>query len=446
MQRVDVLNEQMTPALFKLAWPTILSMMFQTLYNVIDAFWLGKLGKIAISAPTIAWPAIFLLISLGSGLGVAGLALVSQYVGSGNFKKASRAAGQIILISTMFATVIGVVGGISSGAILTLMKIPPEVFDSTRIYMRTIFFGAPFTFGTFAIASLFSGWGDTVTPMILTSLSVLFNAVLDPLMIFGIGFFPRLEIFGAALATVISRGVVVILALYILFSGRRGIKLTPHDLIPDAYMARKIFSVGLPSSLGQSVTAFAFLIITAIIARFGPVATAAVGVGNRVTSLATTFSFGLAQATSAMVGQYLGAERKNDAYRVVWKSAGINMAVVGAICTGTFFFGKEVTAFFINEPDVLAEGYRYFRIVSLSIPFFASFNIFDAALRGSGHTVTSMILNIVRLWGVRLPLIYFFGLSLGTLGIWYAMLISNIAVAVAAALAISSKRWLKKVI
>ena len=445
MQRVDILNEQMTPALFKLAWPTILSMLFQTLYNVIDAFWLGKLGKIAISAPTIAWPAIFLLISLGSGLGVAGLAMVSQYIGSGNFKKASKAAGQVILISAIFATVVGIIGGISSGGILKLMKVPMEMFDSTKIYMQTIFFGAPLTFGTFAIASLFSGWGDTVTPMVLTGLSVLFNAVLDPLMIFGIGF-PRLEIFGAALATVISRGVVVVLALYILFSGRREIKLTPHDMVPDVYMIKKIFSIGFPSSLGQSVTAFAFLIIMAIISRFGPVATAAVGVGNRVTSIATMFSFGLAQATSAMVGQYLGAERKDDAYKVVWKSSGINMAVVGAMCTGTFFFGKEVTAFFINEPDVLVEGYRYFRIVSLSIPFFATFNIFDAALRGSGYTIASMILNIVRLWGIRLPLIYFFGLSMGTLGIWYAMLISNISIAIAAAFVISSKKWLKKVI
>jgi Na+-driven multidrug efflux pump len=147
-----------------------------------------------------------------------------------------------------------------------------------------------------------------------------------------------------------------------------------------------------------------------------------------------------------MVGQYLGAERNDDAYRVVWKSAGINMVIVGAMCTGTFFFGKEVTAFFINEPDVLVEGFRYFRIVSLSIPFYATFNIFDAALRGSGYTVASMILNIVRLWGIRLPLIYLFGLSMGTLGIWYAMLISNISIAIAAAFVISSKKWLKKVI
>jgi len=158
------------------------------------------------------------------------------------------------------------------------------------------------------------------------------------------------------------------------------------------------------------------------------------------------FSFGLSQATSSMVGQYLGAGRKNDAYSVVWKATGINVLIVGIICTGTFFFGKEVTAFFIDDPLVLIEGEKYFRIVSFSVPFFASYNIFDMALRGSGHTVQSMVLNISRLWAIRLPLIYMFGLSLGTTGIWYAMLISNLVIALVAAVVILRKGWLNPVI
>jgi Na+-driven multidrug efflux pump len=183
-----------------------------------------------------------------------------------------------------------------------------------------------------------------------------------------------------------------------------------------------------------------------LVAQFGTVATAAMGVGQRIISIANMFAFGVAQAAAAMVGQYLGADRKNDAYKVVWKAALFNIIVVGIMCTFTFLFGKEITAFFVNEPEVLVEGQNFFNIVSFSIPFFVTFAIFDNALRSSGHTVVSMIVNIVRLWGIRLPVIYLMGLSLGTTGIWYAMFISNMAVMIISGIIILRKKWLEKVI
>lgn len=446
MRRVEVLRESMMSALLKLAWPAVLTMLFQTIYNIVDSYWLGKLGKVEISAPTIAWPAIFLLISIGGGLAVAGLALVSQSIGAGREGKGSSIAGQVIAISFLVATVLGLTGALFSRGVLQLLNIPPELLEVTNVYMRTIFLGAPFTFTMFTFNSLFTAIGDTKTPMYLMGLSVVINAVIDPLLIFGIGF-PRLEVFGAALATVISRGVVVVLAAYILFKGKSGLKLSFRDLKLQRATVLTILKIGLPSSFGQSITALAFLIIAAIVAGYGAVATAAMGVGSRITSLATMFSFGLSQATSSMVGQYLGANRKNDAYSVVWKASGINIIVVGAVCTATFFFGKEVTAFFIDDPAVLHEGASYFRIVSLSIPFFATYNIFDMALRGAGHTVQSMVLNIVRLWGIRLPLIYLFGsFTQSTTGIWYAMLSSNLIISAVAALVITRRKWLHAVI
>ncbi len=445
MRRINVINEPMTPALLKLAWPSVVSMLVQTIYNMIDAFWLGKLGKIAISAPTIAWNIIFLFISIGSGLSVAGLALVSQHSGASNNEKASFVGGQVISFTFVLSLIIGAVGGFGSGWMLNVLNIPAEMVPATEVYMRTILFGMPFTYLMFAFNSLFSGWGDTFTPMVLSVISVTMNAVLDPLMIFGIGF-PRMEVFGAALATVISRGVIVVVALFLIFRGKTTFKIKIKYLIPDFKEIRKIIKIGLPSSFGQSVTSFAFVIITSMIAGFGPVATSAFGVGNRIISLATMFSFGIAQATSTMVGQYLGARMRSDAYKVVWKSVALNMIVVGAICTLTFFFGKELTAFFINDPEVLVEGQRYFSIVSFSIPFFASFSIFDSALRGSGHTMKSMVMNIFRLWGIRLPVIYLLGESMGTVGLWYAMLASNLIVCVMAGIVIMRKKWLRSVI
>lgn len=443
--KVDILNERMTGALLKLAWPSVTSFLLQSLYNIIDTFWLGKLGKLEVSAPTIAWPIIFLVLSVGIGLSVAGIALVSQYTGKGEHRTASQAAGQTLIVGFSVATVLGVLGGIGSEWILSILKIPEELFPLTNIYLKTILYGAPLAFGTILINSIFSGRGDTITPMKIMIASVTLNAVVDPILIFGVGF-PGLGVQGAALATVFSRGAVLFYALHLLFSGKKGFRIHFSDLIPVPKMMLRVMRIGFPSSIGGSVTSVAFIIITAMIAQFGPVVTSAVGVGNRVISLATMFSMGLAQATSAMVGQYLGAERRNDAYRVVWKSSAINMAVVGAICLFTFLLGRQVTALFINEPDVLVEGAKFFRIVSLSVPFFATFNIFDGGLRGSGHTVKSMILNITRLWVIRLPAIYFFGQFMGVIGIYYAMLLSNMAIAVAAGLVIISKRWLRPVV
>jgi len=445
LRRINVASEPMLHGLLKLAWPSVISMLLQTVYNLIDTFWLGKLGKIAISAPTIAWNIIFFFISLGSGLSVAGLALVSQYTGAQEHDRASFIAGQVISVTFLLSLVIGILGGLFTDMLLRLLQIPPELIPQTAIYMKTILFGMPFTFLMFAFNSLFSGLGDTFTPMLLTLVSVSLNAVLDPLMIFGIGF-PRMEVFGAALATVISRGIVLVIAMVLLLRNKVSLKLKPRYLLPHWHEVVRILKVGIPSSLGQSVTALAFVFITSMIAGFGAVATSAVGVGNRVTSFATMFSFGLSQANSTMVGQYLGADMEHRAFRVVWLSFALNMLVVGTICVLTFFFGEQITALFINEPEVLVEGRRYFSIVSLSIPFFASFAIFDSALRGSGHTVQSMILNILRLWAIRLPIIYLFGQALGIVGIWYAMLISNLAICTLAGIVILRKKWLQRVI
>ncbi|MDK2952393.1 MAG: hypothetical protein PWQ77_2058 [Kosmotogales bacterium] len=445
MKRVDILNNKMFPTLLKLSWPMILANMFQNIYNIIDTFWLGKLGKEAVAAPTVAWPIIFTFISISSGFSVAALALVSQYIGAGRKDEARLYSAQVFSLTFIISIVFSIFG-FFSGNILMLLDIPEEMFQLTDVYLKTILFGLPFTFVGFAFNSIFTGWGDTLTPMILSSFSLVANVILDPLLIFGMGPFPELGVFGAALATVICRSIVFFAGTFILFKGKGEIKIFLKDLLPKRNCVRKILKIGLPSSFGQFVTSLAFVIITSLVAQFGTVATAAMGVGQRIISIANMFAFGVAQAAAAMVGQYLGAERKNDAYKVVWKAAFFNIVVVGIMCTFTFLFGKEITAFFVNEPEVLVEGQNFFNIVSFSIPFFVTFAIFDNALRSSGHTVVSMIINIVRLWGIRLPVIYLMGLSLGTTGIWYAMFISNMAVMIISAIVILRKKWLEKVI
>ncbi|MCK5403121.1 MATE family efflux transporter, partial [Candidatus Bathyarchaeota archaeon] len=238
----DIIRTAMT-----LAWPVMLSNAFQTVYNLTDAFWLGKMGPEAVAAPSIAWPIIFLLISLSGGFGIAGLALVSQYIGAGEPEKANKAAGQLLTILLTASSIAAIVGFFLAESILKLMNVPEGILSGTTSYLKITFLGLPFMFSHFGFQALLRGYGDTRTPMILSVSSALVDTILDPFFIFGWLGLPAMGVTGAALTTVITRGVSGVIGMYLLFSGKVGIKLKLAHLKPDFHLMKRIFSIGLPS-------------------------------------------------------------------------------------------------------------------------------------------------------------------------------------------------------
>ncbi len=219
-----------TPALLQLAWPVMLSNLFQTVYNLVDTLWLGRLGKVAVAAPTIAWPLVFLMISLGAGVTIAGTALVAQYTGARRYEEANHAAGQVFSFTAILALVLAAGGAIAARPLMVLMGAGPDLIGPATTYLRIIYLGIPAMFGMFIVTALLNGIGDTITPMKLMGISVGLNILLDPLLIFGWGPFPEWGIAGAAYATVISRGVIAVIGLWLLFSGRVGLHLRPRHL------------------------------------------------------------------------------------------------------------------------------------------------------------------------------------------------------------------------
>ena len=444
-ERVNMVEGHLFKKMVKLAWPVIAANLLQTMYNIIDAFWLGKLGRDALSAPTISWPVIFTALSFAFGLSVAASSLVSQYTGRGEEKTSAFIMGQVLSISLILSICIGIAGAILSRPILTVMGAKDAVLDLSDVYMRTIFLGSPTAFVLFTVGGAFRGWGNSRIGMNLTTISVLINVILDPLMIFGIGF-PRMDVFGAALATVISRGVSAAYALYIIFSGVRGMRIQPKDLIPHWRYTKLIFKVSFFSSLGQSITSLGFTFVMSVVARFGAALISAFGVGHRVTSMMVMFSGGVAAAVATAVGQALGAGKEDRAVRAIKMGAWFNFVVIGGLCVLTFFYGRYVTAVFINDPEVVEIGRIYFKLVSFSIPFFAVMQALIAALDGSGHTFQSAVVNIARLWGVRIPLVYLLTNLYGFTGIFYAMIASNIAALILVIIALSIGTWKKPII
>ena len=402
----------------------MITQIFQTVYNMTDAFWLGKLGKVKFSAPTVSFPIIFIFMSFAFGLSSAGTALVSQYIGASSQRKAEKSSMQTLISSLFLSLALGIFGFFSSGWILSILNIENVLRPYAQEYLKIIFLGLPITFLMFSSQAVVRGWGDTVFTMRVTAISVLTNVILDPFMIFGIGF-PRMEVRGAALATVISRTVAVIYSLHTLMSGKLGFKIHLEDVKPDMKIIGKIFKIGIPGAIGQAVTASGFAVVMGVISRFGPAVISAYGVGSRISSALSMIGFAISGAVTTMVGQFLGAKKFKKVDETVRWGFIETFVIVGTLALLLFFFGDLVTKFFINDPEVIRLGEIYFHLVSFSMPLFAMVSIVMGAFNGAGKTFLVAVVNVVRLWGVRVPLVFWMAKAFGFKGIFYAMAISN---------------------
>lgn len=451
----DLLEGNIVPTMFILGWPIMIESVLQIGYNLADTYWLGNMGpeagRQALAATQVSWPLVWLMVSVGGGFGIATISLISQHTGARQYKEAEHYAGQMFFFALIFSIFVAVVGFILTPYMLdAVLKDSPEVAAQGTTFMRTIFLAQPFLFIFMAFSFIMRAWGDTFTPMVITAITVGANIVLDPLFIYGIGPFPEWGIFGAAFATLITKAAAASIAIYLLASNRVGIKLRLKNMMPDFTRLKKLFKIGLPASIGNSGTAFGFVIITLIIARVdgSDAALAAYNAGDRILGVMFILLGGLAIAMSTMVGQNLGARKEDRAEEVVRKGM-ITLAVVMAICAGAIFFlASEFISIFNQDPDVVRMGKEFLLIFSLSMPFFGLFRAANAVFEGSGHTTYMMILDILRLWGLRVPLSFIFALYLGmqSTGVWIGMALSNVIAAIVAIVILSMGRWKKSVI
>ncbi len=439
---MDIFNTTIYRGLFNLAWPIVLTNLLQTIYNVTDAYFLGKLGKLEFSAPTVTFPIIFIFISLALGFSHAATSMVAQYTGMKNKEMAEKSAAQVIITVLVIAVLIMVFGYILSDEILSLMNISDELFDTALSYLRIMIFAIPFIFFRELLSSIFRGWGNSVIALKMMFFAVVLNIILDPLLIFVFG----MGVEGAATATLIARGSVTLYFVYVLSTGKIGFTVHLKDFVPDFKMIKKVISIGLPGSIGQSVTAVGFSFIMGVVSRFGTTVISTYGVGQRVLSMVTMFAIGMSLATATMTGQFVGADKPEKAEETVKKASLLTFSIILGISTLLFFFGQYVTKFFVNEPDVIETGKVFFQLVSMSLPFFGTMAVFQGALRGTGHTVQATTADLIRLWGVRIPLVMLMANVLGYRGIFYAMIISNISAMIIAFLFLRFGNWKERVV
>ncbi|MBU7032661.1 MAG: MATE family efflux transporter [Theionarchaea archaeon] len=449
-----ILEGPIIKTLFVLGWPIMVSNLLHSMYNLVDTFWLGKLGPTestnAVASLQISWPIVFLLISLAFGFGQAGVALISQYTGAREHREANRSAGQVLSMSLLFGLSIGIAGVLLSSTIVDLLGIEKEIARLAATYLKIIFTGMPFMFVSMMFGFILRAYGDTVTPMKVEGITVCLNLVLDPVLIFGLGGFPQMGVVGAGIATVFSQSISSIIALYILFSGKSGIKLKLRQLKPIKWRIFQILRIGIPASIANSGTAFGFVVLMFIIAQLPDqgVVLAAYGVGDRIVSLIFIAVNGLGVGVSTILGQSLGANNIQRAEEVARKGLLLMFSILVFSSLVLLVIRRPAIQFFINDPSVIGEGANFIKVFLFGIPFFGIFSAVNACFSGSGHNVPVMVNELMRLWGLRIPLSYLFGFTLGwnATGVWFGMGLSNLLGAVLALALFRTGTWKKKVI
>jgi len=446
--RRDLTSGPVVRNLLWLAAPVAVGMVLHALYNLVDAFWLGKWSKQALAAPGVSMPFFFFVIAFGTGLSTAGTALVAQHTGAGRHREADRAAAQTILLLCGLAVILGGPMLVLAPQLLRLARVPADVAPKAAVYLRILLPGLPLMAVTISYAAILRALGDTVTVVLIGVAANALNMVLDPVLIFGLAGAPSLGIGGAALATLTSQCIGAAACYALLRRHHGGLTITWADLRPDWPVLRKAFSVGLPVAVSNSVTSVGFAVFQTMINSLGTVVIGAFTIGFRVIHFFNVPSQAMAVAAAPVVGQALGAGKPALARRAVLVSAGLVAAVMFLPLAFLIWKGQLVARAFVNDPEVIAESRNFFLIVPASSYFFGVLMVLMAAFYGSGHTRPVMVLAILRLWVLRVPAGYLlaFVAGWGSRGVYAGMAIGNVTCALVAFWLFCTVRWQRAVV
>ena len=431
---LNLLEGNLFKTIVKLGYPMALASVAQTLFNLADTFWLGKLGKEALSAPVISFILIFFVLSIGIGFSVAGTTLVAQYVGAKEKENAYLSAGNLLTYLVLFSILFGGLGAILDRHLLEFLKTPADTFALTRSYFRIMMLGMPLAFPIFVYQSVMNGYGDTVSPLKIELITAAINLVLDPVLIFGWFGFPAMGVAGAALTTIVTRGIASVIGMYFFFSGKKGIKLKLRHLKPELKLFPLMFKIGMPATIGMTGASLGFIVLMGFVNRFGTPVISAFGIAVRVIHFFMLPAMGISAAVTAIVGQNLGAGNIKRAKDSVTKGIYLMLSVIIPAALVIELFGEQVTALFIPG-DLLVHqlGRTMFHIIPPALVFFGLFSVMESAFKGAGFTLPSMVANLANIWLFRVPFVYIVSFVLmdgpgdinASVGIWWSMVFAT---------------------
>lgn len=434
-------------SLVSLAFPIIMANILQTTYQLIDTFWLGRLGANAVAAVSISFPILFLVLSLGGGLTLAGTVLVSQYKGAEDQVEVNYSASQTVSVVFIISILLAAIGYFSAGPMMRLVGAGPEIYSDSVTYFQISSFGFVFLFMFFVFQSLMRGIGNVIFPMFVVLGTVLLNLVLDPLFIFGYGPIPAFGIGGAAVASIFTQAISAAVGLIVLFRGKMGIRVRFKHMRFDFKWTKRLFELGLPASLDQSTRAAAMTVMVMLVTGFGSEVVAAYGVGARILALVIIPALGFSIATTSLVGQNIGANLVGRAEAIGNMSSRIAFFGLTGIGLIFFVFAEPITAFFVpDDPVVIRDGSQFIKIIAPSFGLLGIQQVMNGVFNGAGFTKASMFLSVFSLWIIRFPLAFMLSqkTSLGYAGIYWAFPASNLVAATAGFIYYRMGYWKKR--
>jgi len=428
--------------------PMLIGSALQTAYGLVNAFWVGKfLGTNSLAAITVSFPAIFALIAVGAGLTLASNILIAQYVGARELDRIKNVVQTSAALIGFLSVVFLAAGLIFSDHLLRLMQTPAEVFPIALSYIRIYFWTLPFGFGLFLAAAFLRGIGDSKTPLYFQAVSVALNTILDPLLIFGLLGLPRLGLNGTAVASIISQAAAVIGLILYIPRFRPLVSADWRRLRIDYHTAWLLVRIGFPSMIQQSVVSVSLLFIVSFVSAFGANGDAAFGAAIRIDAVAFLPALTIGLAVSTLSGQNIGAleyKRVQEVFR--WGlliSGGISFLISLLTMSFPWIFLRA----FLNDPQVIAIGVQYLRIVGITYTLYAVLFVSNGIINGAGHTVPTTLITIANLWGVRVPLAAILPRYTHSVkGIWIAMTASVAAGMIMSLIYYTTGRWKKPVI
>lgn len=442
VSKSHLLEGNIIQGLLKLALPLMFLNLVNSLYNIVDTFWIGKMGELQVGAVALIGPIMGCGSAFVTGLCAAGISLISMALGSCEKDKANHLATHLVLVSLIFGVVIGFFCLLFSDFILQWLKTPEEIYLDTKAYLTGISFDFTFAFLINIFHSIRQSDGDTKTSVMLNSAAAILNTILDPIFIFTF----EMGVFGAALATVLSKVIVAPILLWILFTDRHHVHISFKYKL-DMSLLRQIIQVGVPASLASFLSSFGFVLMNKSIVSYGSLAISAYGIGNKVTDLFYIPVNAFGGALAPFIGQNLGAknpERAMECYRKSTLLTAVSSAVVMVI---GFLTSKYLIVFFVSDasPELMALSLEYCYYVVVTIFFMGWFQNLHGVFSGAGHTKTVLYLSIFRLWGLRIPMIYLFArfTNIGPTGIWWSMVLSNFITCAAGQIMYQKKDWIK---
>ncbi len=413
--------------LLQFTWPMLAGNALQAFYNMVDSFWVGRfLGPAGLAAVSVSFPIIFALISLVMGLTMATTTLVSQYFGAKDEYMMKKAVNNSLTLLFWSALAISFIGIVFRLRILRLVNTPEEIIGDAASYLLVFLGGLVFMFLYNVLSAILRGLGDSRTPLLFLVYSTVINIILDPVLIFGWGPIPRLGVSGAALATVIAQGISAFLAVRYLDKVGHLISLRLQDLSFDRHLTALTLRIGLPAGIQQMVVSLGNLTVSSFINSFGQTVVAAYGAAGRLDQFAFMPAMSLGIATSAFVGQNLGANKQERVHATVRASLlQVTLFTLPAVLLA-LLAPTALLSLFTDDQAVLEIGGQYLRIAAFSYLPFAWMFVYNGVLRGAGDTLPTMFFTIGSLWVVRVPLARYLSRlpSLGVRGIWWGIAIS----------------------